>query len=87
MREHPDETMYKGKIPIVINVLQALPDTNDELHVDACIILEEEITFMALDVLLRRKRLVRKLRPSIEASVSLPQRTTKKNSKFLSTTG
>ncbi|XVF80623.1 hypothetical protein PTKIN_Ptkin15bG0088700 [Pterospermum kingtungense] len=50
----------------VITAVQALPDMDEELILDACDFLEDEIkakTFMALDVKLRKKWLLRKLRP------------------------
>ncbi|KAK8630484.1 hypothetical protein V6N13_079276 [Hibiscus sabdariffa] len=50
----------------VITAVQALPDVDEDLILDACDFLEEEIkakTFMALDVKLRKKWLLRKLRP------------------------
>ncbi|MBA0736265.1 hypothetical protein Gogos_009831, partial [Gossypium gossypioides] len=50
----------------VITAVQALPDMDEDLLLDACDLLEDEIkakTFMALDVKLRKKWLLRKLRP------------------------
>ncbi|XVE73371.1 hypothetical protein DITRI_Ditri11bG0112700 [Diplodiscus trichospermus] len=49
----------------VIAAIQALPDMDEELILDACDFLEDEIkakTFLALDVKLRKKWLLRKLR-------------------------
>ncbi|RZC54185.1 hypothetical protein C5167_013036 [Papaver somniferum] len=46
--------------------LQALPDLDEDLILDACDLLEDEIKakiFLALDVKLRKKWLIRKLRP------------------------
>ncbi|KAI7729421.1 hypothetical protein M8C21_010259 [Ambrosia artemisiifolia] len=50
----------------VIAGVQALPDMDDEFILDACDYLEDDNkakTFLALDVRLRRKWLIRKLRP------------------------
>ncbi|XP_022757921.1 L10-interacting MYB domain-containing protein isoform X2 [Durio zibethinus] len=50
----------------VITAVQALPDVDEDLILDACDFLEDEIkakTFLALDVKLRKKWLLRKLRP------------------------
>ncbi|TYH05001.1 hypothetical protein ES288_A08G050200v1 [Gossypium darwinii] len=57
-----------NSIPIenVITAVQALPDMDEDLILDACDLLEDEIkakTFMALDVKLRKKWLLRKRRP------------------------
>ncbi|KAJ8751788.1 hypothetical protein K2173_025974 [Erythroxylum novogranatense] len=49
-----------------IGALQALPDIDDDLLLDACDFLEDEKkakTFLALDASLRKKWLLRKLRP------------------------
>ncbi|CAN0889085.1 L10-interacting MYB domain-containing protein [Linum grandiflorum] len=50
----------------VVEAIQALPEMDEELILDACDLLEDDFkakTFMALDVKLRKKWLLRKLRP------------------------
>ncbi|KAI9182428.1 hypothetical protein LWI28_025255 [Acer negundo] len=52
----------------VIAAVQVLPDMDEDLVLDACDFLEDELkakTFMALDVKLRKKWLLRKLRPQL----------------------
>jgi len=49
----------------VVDVLQAMPDMDDDLLLDACDFLEDEKKgriFLALDASLRKKWLMRKLR-------------------------
>lgn len=61
-----DEHSNSVQIELVIEAVQALPDMDDDLILDACDFLEDEMkskTFMALDVKLRKKWLLRKLRP------------------------
>ncbi|KAF3446171.1 hypothetical protein FNV43_RR11350 [Rhamnella rubrinervis] len=61
-KENKDQKSIEG----AIDALQAIPDIDDELLLDACDLLEDERkakTFLALDVTLRKKWLLRKLRP------------------------
>ncbi|KAK8282822.1 hypothetical protein V6Z11_D08G050100 [Gossypium hirsutum] len=61
-----DENTNPIPIENVIRAVQALPDMDEDLILDACDLLEDEIkakTFMALDVKLRKKWLLRKLHP------------------------
>ncbi|CAA7054193.1 unnamed protein product [Microthlaspi erraticum] len=64
-----DETETKTiAIEDAVEAIQALPDMDEELILDACDLLEDEIkakTFLALDVKLRKKWLLRKLRPQV----------------------
>uniref|UniRef100_A0A7N0RA10 Myb/SANT-like domain-containing protein n=2 Tax=Kalanchoe fedtschenkoi TaxID=63787 RepID=A0A7N0RA10_KALFE len=53
-------------IETVVQAVQSLPDMDEDLILDACDLLEDEKkvkTFLALDVKLRKKWLIRKLRP------------------------
>ncbi|EOA22753.1 hypothetical protein CARUB_v10003465mg [Capsella rubella] len=62
-----DETQSMA-IEDAVEAIQALPDMDEELILDACDLLEDEIkakTFLALDVKLRKKWLLRKLRPQV----------------------
>lgn len=61
-----DEDSNSISIENVIEEIQALPDVDEDLVLDACDFLEDEKkakTFMALDFKLRKKWLIRKLRP------------------------
>lgn len=61
-----DGNLNSAPIENVIEAIQALPDMNEGLVLDACDFLEDETkakTFLALDVKLRKKWLIRKLRP------------------------
>ncbi|XP_065860417.1 L10-interacting MYB domain-containing protein [Euphorbia lathyris] len=65
-KDEKDETSNCVTIENVIKAVQDLPDMDEELILDACDFLEDEMkakTFMALDVKLRKKWLLRKLRP------------------------
>ncbi|KAL2510511.1 hypothetical protein Adt_16111 [Abeliophyllum distichum] len=61
-----DENLNSVPIENVIEAIQTLPDMDEDLVLDACDFLEDEKkakTFLALDVKLRKKWLIRKLRP------------------------
>lgn len=61
-----DENLGSISIESVVAAVQALPEMDEELILDACDFLEDERkakTFLALDVKLRKKWLMRKLRP------------------------
>lgn len=65
-RKNSDENSNAIAIENVIAAVQALPDMDEDLILDACDFLEDELkakTFMALDIKLRKKWLLRKLRP------------------------
>nr|XP_018453458.1 PREDICTED: uncharacterized protein At2g29880-like isoform X1 [Raphanus sativus] len=62
-----DETKTMG-IEDAVEAIQALPDMDEELILDACDLLEDDLkakTFLALSVKLRKKWLLRKLRPHV----------------------
>ncbi|XP_057964303.1 uncharacterized protein LOC131155288 [Malania oleifera] len=62
-----DENPNSLSIEHVIEAVQALPDMDEDLVLDACDLLEDEKkakTFLALDIKLRKKWLLRKLRPN-----------------------
>ncbi|XP_038682704.1 L10-interacting MYB domain-containing protein isoform X2 [Tripterygium wilfordii] len=61
-----DENSKSASIETAIKAVQALPDMDEDLILDACDLLEDETkarTFLALEVKLRKKWLSRKLRP------------------------
>ncbi|XP_011659377.1 L10-interacting MYB domain-containing protein isoform X1 [Cucumis sativus] len=61
-----DDNSSSISIERVIEAIQSLPNMDEDLVLDACDLLEDERkakTFIALDVKLRRKWLIRKLRP------------------------
>jgi hypothetical protein len=65
-KKKDDENSNSIPIENVIEAIQALPDMDEDLVLDACDFLEDEKkakTFLALDVKLRKKWLSRKLRP------------------------
>lgn len=65
-KKRNDEKLNSGSIESVVEAVQALPDMDEDFVLDACDLLEDEKkakTFMALDVKLRKKWLMRKLRP------------------------
>ncbi|XP_044502905.1 uncharacterized protein LOC123223672 isoform X2 [Mangifera indica] len=67
-RKNGDENSNIVPIETVIAAVQALPDMDEDFVLDACDFLEDEVkakTFMALDVKLRKKWLLRKLRPQL----------------------
>ncbi|XP_020536605.1 uncharacterized protein LOC105637536 isoform X2 [Jatropha curcas] len=60
------ESKNNGTIENAIDALQAIPDIDEELLLDGCDLLEDDKkakTFLALDASLRKKWLLRKLRP------------------------
>lgn len=62
-----DDNLNIIPVELVVAAIQALPDMDEDLVLDACDFLEDEKkakTFLALDVKLRKKWLMRKLRPS-----------------------
>ncbi|XP_024981143.1 L10-interacting MYB domain-containing protein isoform X1 [Cynara cardunculus var. scolymus] len=62
-----DDDDNSSKLIAVVKAIQGLPDMDEDLILDACDFLEDDDkkakTFLALDVKLRRKWLIRKLRP------------------------
>ncbi|XP_065633538.1 L10-interacting MYB domain-containing protein isoform X2 [Quercus suber] len=65
-KKKDDENSNSIPIENVIEAVQALPDMDEDLVLDACDFVEDEKkakTFLALDVKLRKKWLLRKLRP------------------------
>uniref|UniRef100_A0A5B7B8U3 Myb/SANT-like domain-containing protein n=1 Tax=Davidia involucrata TaxID=16924 RepID=A0A5B7B8U3_DAVIN len=73
-KKKDDETSNSISIENVIEAIQALPDMDEDLVLDACDLLEDEKkakTFLALDVKLRKKWLIRKLRPQQQWSLTV----------------
>lgn len=71
-KRREDENLNCFAIENVIEAIQALPDMDEDLVLDACDFLEDEKkakTFLALDDKLRRKWLIRKLRPEQSVEV------------------
>lgn len=67
-RKNNEDNSNLVSIENVIAAVQTLPDMDEDLILDACDFLEDEMkakTFMALDVKLRKKWLLRKLRPQL----------------------
>ncbi|GLT56224.1 hypothetical protein SLA2020_292840 [Shorea laevis] len=67
-KKKDEETSNTVSIENVIAAVQELPDMDEDLILDACDFLEDEMkakTFMALDPKLRKKWLLRKLRPDL----------------------
>lgn len=65
-KEEKNDNPNLASIENVIAAVQTLPEMDEELILDACDFLEDDIkakTFMALDAKLRKKWLLRKLRP------------------------
>ncbi|XP_050204124.1 L10-interacting MYB domain-containing protein [Mercurialis annua] len=68
LEKRKDENTDSISIENVVKAVQAVPDMDEELILDACDFLEDEMkakTFMALDIKLRKKWLLRKLRPQL----------------------
>ncbi|KAH6768903.1 hypothetical protein C2S51_014239 [Perilla frutescens var. frutescens] len=66
-KRREDEDVNTVPVELVVAAIQALPEMDEELVLDACDFLEDSKkakTFLALDVKLRKKWLVRKLRNS-----------------------
>lgn len=65
MNKETTQTSTDKSFENALSALQAMPDIDEELIMDACDLLEDEKkakTFLALDVSLRKKWLLRKLR-------------------------
>lgn len=68
LAERKEENMNTTPVEVVVAAIQALPDMDEDLVLDACDFLENEKKakiFLALDVKLRKKWLTRKLRSSL----------------------